>query len=231
MAPRDAHPRALGQPVLAGDDRTVACNQRPHRALGDFEAPRDCERPEPCDAVQRRPRHGPTADVAEIDAAEGSDDIALDISAVTAAFGWRPRVGIREGLARLAEQETDPDWDWPIIGLLLDDGDSVGFVQINRPENLYRRDWRRTVLQKEFPRLISESRPQRVGLVLNTTSDTGGGLCRAELHHGPWPLQRAEAELELTSIAPFTLRGEPVCHFAARQDTLVWPLERVSVAR
>lgn len=61
-------------------------------------------------------------------------------------------------------------------------------------------------------------------------TDRRGALYRAEIHHGPWPLQPAEAELELTSIAPFELHGEPVCHFAARQDALLWPLERVSGA-
>jgi uncharacterized protein YqjF (DUF2071 family) len=54
------------------------------------------------------------------------------------------------------------------------------------------------------------------------------GLHRAEIHHGPWPLQRAEAELKLTSIAPFELPGEPLCHFAPHQDALVWPLEPVA---
>jgi uncharacterized protein YqjF (DUF2071 family) len=54
-----------------------------------------------------------------------------------------------------------------------------------------------------------------------------GGLLRADVHHAQWPLQRAEAELGLTSIAPFELRGEPLCHFSPRQDMLLWPLERV----
>jgi uncharacterized protein YqjF (DUF2071 family) len=59
------------------------------------------------------------------------------------------------------------------------------------------------------------------------TTDARGALHRAEVHHDLWPLRTAEAEIELTTIAPFELRGEPVCHFAARQDALVWPLERV----
>lgn len=61
-------------------------------------------------------------------------------------------------------------------------------------------------------------------------TDRTGELWRAEIHHVPWPLQPAEAELELTTIAPVTLRGEPVCHFAARQDTVIWPLERIEGA-
>jgi uncharacterized protein YqjF (DUF2071 family) len=58
------------------------------------------------------------------------------------------------------------------------------------------------------------------------TTASAGRLCRAEIHHEPWTLRAAEAEIELTSIAPFTLHGEPLCHLAGRQDVLVWPLER-----
>src|SRR5438067_4482663 len=57
--------------------------------------------------------------------------------------------------------------------------------------------------------------------------DERGALHRAEIHHEPWPLQRAEAEIELASIAPLELDGTPLCHFSARQDTVIWPLEPV----
>ncbi len=56
-------------------------------------------------------------------------------------------------------------------------------------------------------------------------TDARGALLRAENHHGPWALQRAEAELELTTIAPLELSGTPLCHFSARQDALLWPPE------
>jgi uncharacterized protein YqjF (DUF2071 family) len=62
------------------------------------------------------------------------------------------------------------------------------------------------------------------------TRDASGALRRAEIHHEPWLLQPAEAEVELTSITPFPLRGEPVCHAVRRQDLVVWPLERLPVA-
>ena len=48
----------------------------------------------------------------------------------------------------------------------------------------------------------------------------------AEIHHTPWPLQRAEAEVEQRGIAPVELEGEPLCHFARRLDVLIWSLER-----
>jgi len=55
----------------------------------------------------------------------------------------------------------------------------------------------------------------------------GGAVHRAEIHHEPWPLQPAEAEIELVSISQLELEGEPLCHFSRRQDVVIWPLERV----
>jgi len=55
-----------------------------------------------------------------------------------------------------------------------------------------------------------------------------GVLYRAEIHHRPWPLQPAEAHIDLNTMAPSALRleGEPVLHYSARQDVVIWPLER-----
>jgi uncharacterized protein YqjF (DUF2071 family) len=49
----------------------------------------------------------------------------------------------------------------------------------------------------------------------------------AEMHHDRWLLSPAESEIELTSIAPFSLPGAPRCHFAFRQDALIWPPEPI----
>ena len=58
-----------------------------------------------------------------------------------------------------------------------------------------------------------------------------GAILRAQIHHRPWSLQLAEAEIARNTVAaahgislPPT---PPLLHFAARQDTLVWPPERV----
>jgi uncharacterized protein len=59
------------------------------------------------------------------------------------------------------------------------------------------------------------------------STDERGRLHRAEIHHAPWPLQRADAEIELASIAPIELEGEPIVQFARRLDIVVWPLEPV----
>ncbi len=53
-----------------------------------------------------------------------------------------------------------------------------------------------------------------------------GRLYRAEIHHTPWPLQRAEATIDLNTLPPdgIVLDGEPLLHFSARQDVVIWPL-------
>jgi len=53
-----------------------------------------------------------------------------------------------------------------------------------------------------------------------------GRLYRAEIHHRPWPLQPGEAEIDLNTMPPdeIVLEGEPVLHFSARQDVVIWPL-------
>ena len=52
----------------------------------------------------------------------------------------------------------------------------------------------------------------------------------AEMHHDRWVLSPAEAEVELASIAPFSLAGAPkCCHFAFRQDALIWPPEPIAL--
>jgi uncharacterized protein YqjF (DUF2071 family) len=54
----------------------------------------------------------------------------------------------------------------------------------------------------------------------------GEGKFRADIHHTPWPLQTAEAEVEHRGIAPVELEGEPICHYARRLDVVIWSLER-----
>ena len=55
----------------------------------------------------------------------------------------------------------------------------------------------------------------------------GGRLYRAELHHPPWSLQRAHAEIGATTLAPLSLAGEPNLLYAAAGDVAVWPLEEL----
>ncbi len=59
------------------------------------------------------------------------------------------------------------------------------------------------------------------------TTDDRDRLYRAEIHHLPWPLQPAEAEIELVSISPVELEGDPMLQFARRLDIVIWPLKPV----
>jgi uncharacterized protein len=64
---------------------------------------------------------------------------------------------------------------------------------------------------------------------LYTVSD--GRVYCGEIHHSPWPLQDATANVTQNSMA--TASGialppaPPILHFAKRLDVLIWPLERV----
>ena len=62
-------------------------------------------------------------------------------------------------------------------------------------------------------------------------ADRHGSLWRNEVHHAPWPLQRAEAEIrDNTMLRPHGLRvpGPPsLLHFAEQVDVVVWPGQRL----
>lgn len=56
-----------------------------------------------------------------------------------------------------------------------------------------------------------------------------GRLYRGEIHHRPWPLQAAEAQIRLNTMAPEPTEttGDPVLHYSSRQGVVLWPLEGV----
>jgi uncharacterized protein YqjF (DUF2071 family) len=58
------------------------------------------------------------------------------------------------------------------------------------------------------------------------TADARGQIIRGEIHHLPWPLQPADAELAQNSMTEsweIALSSKPLLHFVRRQDVLVWP--------
>lgn len=61
--------------------------------------------------------------------------------------------------------------------------------------------------------------------------DPDGALYRSEVHHRPWPLQKAEADISTNELLePFDVRlpdTSPLLHFASRMDVVVWPPERL----
>jgi hypothetical protein len=59
-----------------------------------------------------------------------------------------------------------------------------------------------------------------------------GRLNRADIHHCPWPLQPASAEIALNTMPPrgLDVGGDPLVHYSARQDVVIWPLESAAQA-
>jgi uncharacterized protein YqjF (DUF2071 family) len=67
------------------------------------------------------------------------------------------------------------------------------------------------------------------------TADRRSQVWRVDIHHLPWPLQAAEAAIDVNSMAsaagvsvPATA---PLLHFSKRQDVLAWSMERVTETR
>ncbi|KIG17452.1 hypothetical protein DB30_03153 [Enhygromyxa salina] len=62
--------------------------------------------------------------------------------------------------------------------------------------------------------------------------DRRGRILRGEIHHEPWPLQRAQAEIERCTVTDgwgiVLPDDEPVLHFVRRIDVVGWLLEAVS---
>jgi hypothetical protein len=63
------------------------------------------------------------------------------------------------------------------------------------------------------------------------TADGQGRVMRGEIHHGPWTLQPAEAQLTnntMAEAAGLSLpAAQPLLHFSKRQDVVVWQPQRL----
>jgi uncharacterized protein YqjF (DUF2071 family) len=63
------------------------------------------------------------------------------------------------------------------------------------------------------------------------TVDKSGKVYIGEIHHLPWPLQLAEAEFQVNTMAAASgialPNTQPLLHFARRLDMVAWPLRRV----
>jgi uncharacterized protein YqjF (DUF2071 family) len=63
------------------------------------------------------------------------------------------------------------------------------------------------------------------------TVDTAFRPYRLEIHHPPWPLQRADAQIGTNTMADAAGIRQPsmapLLHFSKRQDMVAWPLERL----
>jgi uncharacterized protein YqjF (DUF2071 family) len=53
-------------------------------------------------------------------------------------------------------------------------------------------------------------------------------LYRADIHHRPWPLQKAHARIDLNTMPPVKVpQDDPLVHYSARQDVVIWPLDEL----
>jgi hypothetical protein len=63
-------------------------------------------------------------------------------------------------------------------------------------------------------------------------ADRRGRVGYGDIHHAPWPLQPAEAEIQvntMTNPAGIALPdSQPIAHFARRLDVVAWPVEPLS---
>ena len=65
------------------------------------------------------------------------------------------------------------------------------------------------------------------------TVDRRGRTCRAEIHHPPWRLFDAEAEIRVEGLLPRGIEvdaGAALLHYAAPQHVVIWRLERAREA-
>ncbi|NBC05323.1 MAG: DUF2071 domain-containing protein [Bacteroidetes bacterium] len=61
-----------------------------------------------------------------------------------------------------------------------------------------------------------------------------GYLYRTEVHHLPWPLQKAELEIMTNNmLSPFAIHlpdTSPLLHFSSRVDVVIWPPEKLETS-
>ena len=66
------------------------------------------------------------------------------------------------------------------------------------------------------------------------TATQGHGLRRTEVHHEPWPLQPAAADIQRNSLAePYEieLQGAPLLHYSRSQHVVAWAPRAARAAR
>ena len=63
------------------------------------------------------------------------------------------------------------------------------------------------------------------------TADTRGRVYRGEIHHPPWPLQLAQADVAMNSMTDWLHIKlpdvQPLLHFSRKLEVVVWGLERL----
>lgn len=64
--------------------------------------------------------------------------------------------------------------------------------------------------------------------------NSNADLYRTEVHHLPWPLQKAEVEIMTNNmLSPFDIQlpdSPPLFHFSSRVDVVIWPPEKLETS-
>lgn len=58
-----------------------------------------------------------------------------------------------------------------------------------------------------------------------------GFTYRGDIHHRQWPLQKAEAKIEINTMGKpygFDFSGPPILHFSSHLETIEWPLQKLN---
>ncbi|GIN70267.1 hypothetical protein J14TS2_07420 [Bacillus sp. J14TS2] len=65
------------------------------------------------------------------------------------------------------------------------------------------------------------------------SSNNRGNIYCGEIHHRPWPLQKAKIEVDKNTLfTPYQLdlaQGEPIAHFSTGVDSLMWNIKKIQI--
>lgn len=89
----------------------------------------------------------------------------------------------------------------------------------------------RSIAREARPGTLEHWLVERYALYCKTPRGT---LLRGQIHHVPWPIQDAWAEIEVNELPevhriPLDATHPPVLHFARAIDVVLWPFERAQV--
>ncbi|MCM3321404.1 YqjF family protein [Cytobacillus kochii] len=63
------------------------------------------------------------------------------------------------------------------------------------------------------------------------STDSNGTIYCGEIHHGPWPLQKVDIDIEVNTLfSPFNIdlsNKEPISHFSKGVDSLIWNIKKL----
>jgi uncharacterized protein YqjF (DUF2071 family) len=143
--------------------------------------------------------------------------LSLDADQRTAVWTARALLNLPYVRARISISTSEDEYDYQSTRVM---GPPARFFARYRPDG---------APSQPLPGSLEHFLTERYCLY---TRSPRGGLWRMEIHHAPWALQPAHAEVrgaELLAADGIALQAPPaLLHFAQRQNVVVWPPERVT---